>query len=72
MSTKELTNKKNAKEEKKLLPGNIALDSVYPKDEEDWRAKMQIDQLRARVVRKHENYQNMYKAYSSPKSEEAT
>ena len=40
MSTKELTNKKFAKEEKKLLPGNIALDSVYPKDEEDWRAKM--------------------------------
>jgi len=48
--------KKN--DDKKLLPGNIALD-LKDKDEDDWRAKMQIEQLRARVVKKHENFQNI-------------
>jgi len=54
-----------------MLPGNIALDLRDP-DEDDWMAKMHVEQLRARIKRKEENKENNAKAYSSPKSEDTT
>ena len=58
-------------EDKELLPGNIALD-LRDKDEDDWLAKMLVEQLRARIKRKEENQENNLKAYSSPKSEDTS
>ena len=69
-NSKQKTSKFN-QEDKQLLPGNIALE-LKDKDEGNWLAKMQVEQLRARIKRKEENQENNLKAYSSPKSEDTS